>query len=51
MLLGPIHVDGAFAHGLEGALHADGTDIDVAEHGGDEQHGDDGMHHLGRLHA
>src|SRR5262249_60991981 len=47
----PVDVDSAAAHGLERALHADRADIDVPEHGGDEQHRHDAVHDLGKLHA
>ena len=51
VLFRPVDVDGAFTHGLEGAFHADGADIDVAKHGGDEQHRYHGVDHLGILHG
>src|SRR5712692_623133 len=50
VLLGPIDVHRAFTHRLECALHADRADVDVTEHGGDEQHGNDTVDHLGVLH-
>src|SRR3954468_8342610 len=51
VLLGPIEVDTAGAHGLEGALHSERADIDVAEDDGDEEHGDQAMHDLCELHS
>src|SRR3954454_9919763 len=39
MLPGPVEIDLAGAHRIERALHADCADIDVSQHGGDEQHG------------
>src|SRR5213594_532823 len=51
MLPRPIDVDGAVPHPLERTLHADGADIDVAEHGGDEQHRNHAMDDLGQLHG
>src|SRR5262245_33996080 len=51
MLTRPVDVDLASAHGLEGALHADRADVDVGQHDGNEQHADDAVHHLRRLHA
>ena len=51
VLLGPVDVDGAFTHGLECAFHADGADIDVAEHRRHEQHRNHGVNHLGILHG
>src|SRR6266849_229515 len=50
MLLGPVVVDLAGAHGLECALHSKRADIDVTEDQGDEQNGDDAVHHLRDLH-
>src|SRR5205807_2645283 len=50
VFLGPIEVDGAGAHRLEGAFHAERADIDVREHRGDEQHRDDAVGHFGFLH-
>src|SRR6476661_2424071 len=51
MFLGPVYIHSAFAHGFEGALHANGADIDVTDHGRDEQHGDDAVRDLSSLHA
>ena len=51
MLLRPVDVDRAVPIASNGALHADGADIDVAEHGGDEQHRDDAVDDLRELHA
>src|SRR5262245_1961342 len=49
VLLGPVHVHLSAAHGLEGALHADGADVDVGQHDGDEQQANDAVHHLRQL--
>src|SRR5688572_33375398 len=51
VLPGPIDVDFPTAHGLEGTLHADGPDVDMGQHDGDEQHADNAVDHLCRLHA
>ena len=51
VLLGPVEVDGAVPHRFEGALHPDCADIDVSQHGGDEQHCDGPVGHLGQLHT
>src|SRR4051794_16457232 len=51
VLFGPIEVDSASSHRLERAFHADCTNIDMAEHGGDKQHGDDAVRDLRPLHA
>src|SRR5581483_9775684 len=51
MLPGPVHVDLADAHRLEGALHADRADVDVGEHGGDKQHRHGAVNDLGPLHS
>src|ERR1700722_9375804 len=51
MLLGPVEIDGTFAHGFECAFHADRADISVGDHRGDEQHGDGAVDHLRKLHA
>src|ERR1041385_7847241 len=48
---GPVEIDGAGAHRLKGTFHAYGTNIDVSDHGGDEQNGDDSMGDLGSLHV
>src|ERR1051325_3033575 len=48
---GPVEIDGAGAHRFKGTFHAYGTNIDVSDHGGDEQNGDDGMGDLGSLHV
>src|SRR6266849_5811382 len=50
MLFHPINIHAAPTHRLECTLHADRADVDVAEHGSDEQHGNDAMDHLGILH-
>src|SRR5215472_11117402 len=47
---GPVKIDGAAAHRLEGALHADGADVNVSQHRSDEQHRDDTVDDLGILH-
>src|ERR1700730_15308370 len=51
VFFGPIDIDAADAHRFESTLHADGADIDVPDHRGDEQHGDDRVHDLGALHG
>src|SRR5437588_9737616 len=51
VFLGPVYVDGTFAHRFEGALHADGTDIDVPQHEGDESGGGHAMDHFSALHG
>src|SRR6516225_2944510 len=51
VLLGPIYIHSACAHCLECALHADRADINVTEHGSDEQHRDDAVGYLGVLHG
>ena len=51
VLLGPVDVDGALAHGLECTFHADSADVDVAQHGSDEEHPDNRVHDLSELHA
>ena len=50
MLLGPVRIDLAGPHGLEGALHSERADVNVTEDQRDEQHGDDGVHDLRDLH-
>src|SRR6266536_2774802 len=45
VLLGPVEVDLPAAHRIERPLHAERADIDVRQHGGDEQHGE---HAVGR---
>src|SRR5437870_1692961 len=45
MFPGPVQIHLARSHRLERAFHPDRADIDVSQHGGDEQHGDDGMDH------
>ena len=50
MLLGPVDVDGAGPHRLEGAFHADGADVDVRQHRRHEQDRHDGVDDLGKLH-
>src|SRR5258707_4289957 len=50
VLLGPVDIDLASPHGFEGTLHSKRADIDVTKNQGDEQHGDDTVHHLGDLH-
>src|ERR1700704_6472436 len=51
VLLGPIEIHTAGAHRLEGALHSERADIDVAENDGDEEHGNQAVHDLGELHS
>src|SRR5690349_9352332 len=51
VFLCPIDIDGTAAHRLKRTLHADGADVDVPEHGGDKQHGNDPVYDLGSLHA
>src|SRR6185436_20232200 len=51
VLSSPIDVDLALTHRLEGALHADGPDVDVGQHHGDEHDTHDPVHHLGQLHT
>jgi len=51
VFLGPVEIDGAGPHGFKRTFHAHGTDIDVPDHGGDEQHSDDSMRDLGGLHT
>src|SRR5262245_57693055 len=51
VLTGPVLVHLAPAHGLEGALHTDGADVDVGQHDSDEGHADYAVHHLCQLHA
>ena len=43
MLLGPVEIDFAGAHGFECTLHPERADIDVGQDQGDEQNSDDGM--------
>ena len=50
MFLGPVEIDFAGAHRLECALHPERADVDVGKDQRDEQHGDDGVHHLRDLH-
>src|ERR1700682_2764528 len=51
MLLRPVEIDLAAAHGLERTLHPERADIDVAKDQRDEQNGHAGVHYLGELHA
>src|SRR5215467_8934561 len=51
MLFGPIEINGALTHCFECAFHADRADIDVPKHRGDEQHGDDAVNYLRKLHV
>src|SRR5262245_13717551 len=51
MFLCPIVINLAGPHRLERALHSERADIDVTEDQGDEQHRDDGVHHLRDLHS
>src|SRR3981189_3446138 len=51
VFLGPVEIDFAGPHGLERALHSERADIDVTEDQGDEQDGDDAVHHLRDLHS
>src|ERR1700720_2464165 len=50
VLLGPIDAIRALTHMTECAFHADRADVDVTEHGGDEQHSNDTVDDLGVLH-
>src|SRR6202043_2756367 len=50
MFLGPVVIDLAGPHGLEGALHPKRADIDVTKDQRDEQDRDDGVHPLRDLH-
>src|SRR4029077_16139627 len=50
MLLCPVDVHRAIPHRLERAFHADGADVDMAEHGGNEQQRHDTVDDLGELH-
>src|SRR4051812_33899956 len=43
MFLGQIDIDLTGPHRLECTLHADGADVDMSQHGGDEEHGDHGV--------
>src|SRR3546814_12417719 len=43
MLLQPVAIDFARPHGVEGVLHADRADIDVAENPTDTQQAEDGV--------
>src|SRR6478609_11212377 len=45
MLFCPVEIHLAGAHRIERALHPDRADVDVRQHGGDEQHRDHGMDH------
>jgi hypothetical protein len=51
MLLRPVAVDAAAPHRLEGALHADGADVDVADDEADHQQGEPRVQALRDLHA
>src|SRR5262245_29579720 len=51
VLLCPIDVDRAIPHRLERAFHPDGADIDVGDHGGNEQQRHDAVDDLGQLHV
>src|ERR1700716_2776708 len=51
VFLGPVEIDFAGPHGLERPLHSERADIDVTEDQGDEQDGDDAVHHLRDLHS
>src|SRR5713101_998190 len=51
MLLRPVEIDLAGAHGLERTLHPERADIDVAKDQRDEQYSHDGVHYLCELHA
>src|ERR1700676_3249850 len=50
MLLRPVEIDFAAAHGFERPLHSERADIDVTQDQRDEQNRDDGMHALSELH-
>src|SRR5688572_24470167 len=43
VLARPVDVDLTRAHRLEGAFHADRTDVDMAKHRGDKQHRNDAV--------
>src|SRR6476661_7102969 len=51
MFPGPVDVDRTAAHGFKGSFHSDGADIDMRQHRGDEEHGDDRMDNLRDLHG
>src|SRR3982074_1094831 len=51
VLLGPVEIDLAGAHGLERAFHPKRADIDVRKDHGDEQNGYDGVDDLRHLHV
>ena len=50
MLFCPVDVHAALTHRLKGTFHPDRADVDVSEHGSDEQHRDNRMDDLGDLH-
>ena len=50
MLLGPIEVAVTGFHALDGALHADRSDIDVSQDHGDHKHGAHAMSDMGQFH-
>ena len=50
MFLSPVDIHFARAHRFERALHPKRADVDVGKDQRNEQHGDDGMHHLRKLH-
>src|SRR5580704_17418624 len=51
MLLGPVEIDAAGAHGFKHAFHPEGADVDVTEDDRDEENGNQAMHDLGELHS
>ena len=51
MLLGPVQIDLAGAHGVERAFHADRADIGMGQHDGDEDQANKAMHDLCDLHV
>ena len=51
MLLGPVQIHLTRAHGIKGAIHADGADIDMRQHRRDHQHGKQAMDDVAKLHA
>src|SRR6478735_6463512 len=51
MLLGPVNIYSAAAHRLEGSFHSDGSDIDVTQHRGYEEYGNNRVDDFSDLHA
>ena len=50
VLLGPLLVDLALAHGIKCPLHPDRPDVNMGDRDGDEDKGDDGVPELSQLH-